>query len=486
VREIRWLAALCVGLSAATYGWILRIGFHRDDLVHLYEAANLPLPAFVAHGVGGHALALFNLVFLAHYELFGLHPGCWMAAMLLAHLVNVLLCFRVGRALSQNAPAAALAALLFGVCNAAAGTLYWFSVFGQVMATTLALTALAAILIATQRQPARYALIGIAVVAVTGATLCFGTGFAFALLFPLTAWLIAPAVIADERARLPVVLTPLLAALLYAANLWFTELSVTATHPPGAMRNAILPLVLSGWSNKALAIVQLMSRGAGDLLFGLFGSPPLWVGAAVALATVAHMARLPVAQSRRALGLIVAATAVYGAIAATRGTLAADEYPLTRYQYQATALLALAIPALAGKTGTSVRGFRVALFVVAALATGALAVRGWPRIDVGLHYADFLSAQQRLQHVARTDGSPTYVANRPYQEAAPILGGPLSPFFPGWAAMHCIVADQIAGSPRALFFVESNPAILAAARGGRCSALFVAQAPATGAVATIP
>jgi hypothetical protein len=215
-----WLAACPVLLAAVAYAWIVRVGFRGDDLVHLYRIANVGPLDFVLTPFGGHALAIRNLAFLLSRHAFGLRPAAFMSTMLLTHLVNVWLCYRVSLRLTNDPFAAGTAAALWGMAPDSADTLSWYSVYGQVMATT----ALACLLVMLARKdaPARPTpgfLAALLALAAIGA-FCFGTGLAVALVFPLVVVIVRPAVLGRRSTVLLLALAPPVIAGLYWAYMW--------------------------------------------------------------------------------------------------------------------------------------------------------------------------------------------------------------------------------------------------------------------------
>jgi hypothetical protein len=97
---------------------------------------------FVFRPFGGHNLLVRNVAFYAFWHLFGLHAAPCFWAMLLTHLLNVWLLFRVLERLTGSALLACFGATLWGTSPLAAGVLAWYAVFGQALVATILLVVL--------------------------------------------------------------------------------------------------------------------------------------------------------------------------------------------------------------------------------------------------------------------------------------------------------------------------------------------------------
>jgi hypothetical protein len=476
-----WLAAGPVILAAAAYWWILGIWFDSDDFIHLYDLANLGPLGFAFKGQGGHAYVVRNTVFWLTHALFDLHAEGFMATVLLTHLLNVFLCYRVGRGLSGDPYAASAAAALWAVAPSAAGTLGWYSVFGQVLATTVLLVILLSVSrrAADARPVTTQAVLGWLILSWIGG-FCFGTGLGVALVMPAVIALFVPAALERAATRGVLIMSPMVVVALYVGYLvvgarWETS----ATD--------VLPLyvkITQNWPDALELFLHLMLRGPADLLVGPFVrvQPSLLTGGVVVLALVVLVARLPGRQRRQAAALCLTTCAAYGMIAVGRGLLLTAVMDAQRYHYQALAplalLLAVVVAACAAEHGSPAWRRALVLAWMLLLAIG-VAYRGRPAPrDDEAKQRELNDIRTAIETAMRAtpDGAAVYIQNRPYQGAGLLVGFPQ--FFPGWAAVYCILNAENSVEGRVVRFVEERPAVRRGSAVGRCGAeLLVAAAP---------
>ena len=135
-RSTRWSAVATlvpVLVAACIYFPITRSFFYADDFVCLLSIRNDGFLRFVLHPFAGHDLVVRNLVFYASAWLFGLRAELFFWTVLLTHLLNVWLLYRVLRNLTASVPLACVGAALWGTSPVLVGTLGWYSVYAQVM-----------------------------------------------------------------------------------------------------------------------------------------------------------------------------------------------------------------------------------------------------------------------------------------------------------------------------------------------------------------
>jgi hypothetical protein len=136
------LAGDPVALTAWVYWPLTGSWFWADDFVNMASIANDGFFRFVLRPFGGHNLLVRNTIFYTWWQLFGLHAAPYFWTVLLTHLLNVWLMFRLLRILTSSATLACLGATLWGASPIAVGTLGWYSVFGQVVVGTMFLVVL--------------------------------------------------------------------------------------------------------------------------------------------------------------------------------------------------------------------------------------------------------------------------------------------------------------------------------------------------------
>jgi hypothetical protein len=217
IRSLRVISAIGLPLLAAGGMWrpVLDVYFHGDDFVHLYDAVTLATPRLLSQIWGGHLMTVFNAITLGLFGLFGPDPRAAFGLMYATHLANVLLVYWVVRRLGGDPVLASAGALAWGTCPTLVGALGWYSVYGQVLLTTLVLAVVGDLAgrIAGGRMVslARAAAWAMAL-ACGGAS--FGNGMGIAAVFPLVVWLAFPR---EQRSRGVLVVLLATAGLLVAA-----------------------------------------------------------------------------------------------------------------------------------------------------------------------------------------------------------------------------------------------------------------------------
>jgi hypothetical protein len=487
--------------SAVVYAPIVGNYFFADDFLNLYRIVNVPLLEYVLTPHAGHVLLARNALFWLCRTAFGPRAELFFAAVLLTHLVNVGLLFAAVRSLSGSAALACFGATLWGTAPLHQGTLGWYSVYGQVVATTalLAIVAHAARLSAAGRTPSRAARrgwYGLALVAATS----FGVGIGAALALPFVLVLLFP----DWRrwSRRPPLLSLLLVVpvLYVAAQALFIAVSgeaipglralsaalgrfESAGSAAGASRLALAAAYARALPATLAMLVELLAYGCAQMLAGFWSvagaGPALWLAVltAVAGASIA-VASGDAVLRRRLLAAGLLALACYASVAAGRAAVLsalgmAHGALADRYHYAATAPLALLLCLLLHGMQTRLALGRTPvtslLLLWLAWSTGSYA-RNAPRIE---HHATARLATGLVRaEIARVvdrapAGDPVYVANRPFAPTASTIS-PID--FPGWGALFVAFSPDDTVDGRPLRFVIADPAVAQAAQHGRRSA----------------
>ncbi len=374
-RSTRVLA--CVPLAVAlfvtvwVYRRVPRVYFFADDLICLFKIATQGALRFVFEPFAGHVLVARNAVLAATYGLFGFRPEPFQWQAFLVHLANVALLFRVTRRCTGSPAAALLAAALWGTCPLHAGTLGWYSVFGQVLGVALTLLVLDRVTAAAvdEARPLETRHAVLSALALLVATTSFGTGFATALLAPVLVFGFDPAAWREPAVRRVVLATPVLAgatfALLHLA--WMACCGQTGADRVVATRTANADLWIT-----AEMIGRMLISGSSALLLGFTEPRPrapegrAFVAAAAAATLVGlGLLRARPGARRLLLAALTLTVAVDGAIALSRsgiyvafGRELATAAAQARYHYASSATLALALAlaldaALGGQTSRS-------------------------------------------------------------------------------------------------------------------------------------
>jgi hypothetical protein len=482
-RPPRLLAPL-VPLVAALWMWhpILGAFFYADDFIHLFDLLTLGVPRFLAQPWGGHLYLVRNAVFVALYDAFGAEPRPWFWSVLLTHLLNVLLLYRAARRLTGDVLLACAAATVWGTCPMLEGALGWYSVYGQVLLTTLALIVLgdlAGMLRAGGRLSARTAARWGLLLAIGGA--CFGSGLGIAAAFPLVAAVALPAGQRSGRALAVLVVAGVAILALYAG----VRIGAAALLEPRA-RAVLAPGALLAELPTAIVLTaQLLAVGAYTLPFGFLGlaldpTAMMTLGAAVTAALGLGGWLAADARARRALlALALLPLVAYGTVAFGRTTSlevinlpAAHAATWPRYHYLALALLTVAGTAALGAITARrpAAGVTIsAAAVVWTLVRLAFLVTRPPALD--LHRGARVETGRALAAIreaaaAAPPGGTATIENRPFGPAAvPWL-------FPGWAGVFLIhYPDDTVEGRTVRFRVDDTDWHLAQSRGGRIARL---------------
>jgi hypothetical protein len=371
------VAATPVVLTALAFHGLRYSFFNADDFFHLYQVAagHTRERLFAPHG--GHLLAVWHLVFAGFYELFGVEAWRWGLAVLATHLLNTALLWDVIRRLTDAPRLAAVLAICWGTATVHDGTLGWYSVYGQVLATTLLLLTLRSMQRRRDARPVPWLVLAGWWLAQLAAAMCFGIGLAVAMAFPLIATVFLPAGALDRPRR--IALWSLPAAL---AAIWVVAM-VPYVGKGSSAEGVALKFVMVTLRYGPRFLLELFGAGASVLVLApvtratLFPAPGA-VAAAVACAAVVALTAWRRPDTRRTLAaLLLVLLAGYGSVAAGRTALYAafsqvrkvDTYGPgePRYHYLGTAVTAAAL-------GTAVAPWVAGVSTVA--AGGGLARRG--------------------------------------------------------------------------------------------------------------
>jgi hypothetical protein len=465
-----------VALAAWVYLPLRRVYFWADDFVCLTSILNDGFLRFVLRPFGGHNLLVRNLVFYGSYQAFGLHAEGYFWTVLLTHLLNVWLLFRVLRNLTGSLTLACFGAALWGTSPVVYGALGWYSVYGQVLATTLVLVVLGQVtaLARDGRAPSTRAAIAWFVLLLL-ATLCFGVGIGVALVFPVVLFLVLPAAWRRPRLRLAYLALPVVTLAVYLA--FRRAYPLVAPLPPeeGAMEGVVrssLPHLLP--TMRALVTFSTAAT-LRSFFFSRRAYPDLPASVALGVFAVGCLVLLwrgDGAARRAGLAMAALCSGVYAVIAAGRGSMFDPRLPpgLTagqlRYHYLgAIPIVVLACLALreVGRIGP-MRAVPRLLLLAVGLAIG---IYGYSRSTFRI--SD--NAQCRLYVDNAWRGIAAEAASHPAGEVAYLENGEppsvlLGPVmrkrdFPGRAAVLLLQqrGDEVNG--RRLRFVERDPSVLA-------------------------
>lgn len=476
-----WLLALA--LPAAAYHSITQNFFAGDDFLHLYHIVNDSWLKFLLDMHGAHLLITRNAVFLLCYELFGMDAAPYFWLVLVTHLVNVWLLFRIIDALTDSGRLACFGAALWGILPAHEGTLGWYSVYGEALAAMFTLWVFLGIIRTANGRPSRRWTPFLWVLALLAAATSFGVGIGAACVMPIIAWLLLPP--SRERLRITVIF----ALLAVGLRLLYWGVQSLRVYLYGGVFASMM--LVAGLGHRALLLqmgIALLAYGVLAVVLGVFDpllADPGMIGAVIVGVYAVAIAVLLVigsaVQRRRLLACLILTAAVYAVISAGRGMFIGegrDAWTLAstqRYHYLGTAGLAAATCLMLGEIAAR---WRLPDRVKTALLMGWVTVSlvgslGFGRPIEHFDFARWDTAWVIRQVMTATHricrGNDVYIENRVFRS----MGGGYADrpdIFPGWAAVFAFSFPDNMVAGRRIHFVESDPDALEAARQGRLTA----------------
>lgn len=476
VPRLLWLPPLLLALWR--FFPITRNFFFGDDLYNLYQIVNRNLIDYLLDPYGLHLLVTRNLVYFLCYRLFGTEVQFYFWLVLVTHLLNVYLLYRVLEQFTGSARLACFGASLWGVAPINEGALGWYSVYGQVLSATVILWLLYELgRIADGARPARVAPLRWALLLLVAST-SFGTGIGAAIAFPLVAAVLLPPTPIRRRVVLPFAVIAAGVLVLY-----YSVQSLAGADPTRArnLRHAVLSL--SNWPGVLRFTLHLYGYGFVNLALSPVFHPveyPSWwshlfLGGAL-LALAAALAAAPGRTRRQLLASLLLGAACYGIIAAGRITFfrkyQTQVISAARYHYAATLPIVTALFVLLGAADRRSAWQRpwgdLALALCLAAIAFSMVVRA-PPIDhhtSARQQAEAALASIRERIEAAPIGAEVLIPNQPFFGVGPmVLARP--DLFPGLAALFAIYFPENVVAGRQVYFVEQDPKVLAAAQRGR-------------------
>ena len=451
---------------------ITRNYFFWDDFLYLYRIANGSLTKFLLDMHGGHLLMTRNAVFLLFYEIFGTHAAGYFWLVLLTHLLNVFLLFRIIRALTGSAHLACFGSALWGVLPVQEGTLGWYSVYGHVLATTFTLAVLLA-LVRTSLGDRPHPLAPLLwVVLLVAAATSFGVGIGVACAMPFAAALLLP------WSRRNAGIVAVLGALAVATPFLYFGLQRLYVALYGGLEPSFwLVAGLEQWHKHVLMMLDLLAYGVFSTVTGVFhpiafpGVAAYTLVALCVLAAVAVAARGSWTLRRRLLACLVLCAAAYAVIAAGRGMFSRSG-SVRRYHYLSTAGLVIALCLVLGEIADrwpAARRMRTALLLVwigASLAAHFVAARPLVHYAGARRETNYVLDQVRKAARSAPAGADVYIENRQFASAGDLFANREGDF-PGWAAIFSIYFPSDAVEGRTVRFVEPDPVVIESNRSHR-------------------
>jgi len=475
------VAALAALLAAAP---VLRVYFHDDDFLHLFQIANFGPLEFITTPNAGHMYLVRNSVFFLNFLVFGMHAGAYLAGLVATHVANVLLLFVLVRRLTGSARIACFGGLLFAVCPANDGTLGWYSVHGHALVALFVLAGL--LLLLPEREDVgplttRRAL-GVAL-CMLAASQCWGSGVAAALLAPVAAALLRPDAFRSRGAAAMLLAVPVLVGLAMAA----LYVPRTGINPDPMSSISMLARSAVDWGHVLPMVGHTVSLGIVSLVLGAAypldhypDAVSVATSGAFALATLWALRRGSSEARRQLLAFLILTLGAYTIVAAARAAFLAGIQPnalvhayvaATRYHYLPQVLLTLVLCLVLAEAArwlapsSRTTGALLAAWVVWAIASVTVLRAPVARFDAA---RDLVARQRdaiRSAVLAQAPGSTVCLPNEPV---------PVSVGFPGTVGIFMLFNHEDALDGRRVYFVSSDPAVLAMReQGGRLGTLLL-------------
>ncbi len=486
-------------LAAVVFFPITRSYFYADDFLHLYEVANGRALAFILQPTAGHLLLVRNFLFCLGIWIFGPEPAGFFWLTLVTHLLNVTLLFLILRRALASDRLACAGASLWGVSPFNAGTLGWYSVYGQTAATTFVL--LAVWDCARQATPPGAVRVASWALLMALAANCFGTAVGVAAAFPLVAALLCPQAYRRWTTGLLLGAIPVAVGAMYLGQ---HEL-YRRLHPESFIGfGSSVPFMVAlaregGWWPLAGMVLHLLIAGLSNVCFSFAFRPDTYpatisyvLAAGVAAGTVGALVRGPAERRRHVLAFLLVALAAYGMIGLGRGNFLSRNMGLaraavvSRYHYLATAAVTMLLGTVLAFLSDPFAGHRRIKNTLLGVLLGGLLLlhhRSDFRIDQhdsARNEVRDLLAMIHARAAATPPEQPVYIPNLQFRSVGPLVN---ARWFPGQAAAFIAFVPTNAVDGRPIRFVTHNEnGLMARFDGGRAAEVVVGPE----AVAPVP
>jgi hypothetical protein len=483
------LLAIPLAFTAVVYWPLTQNYFYSDDFLNLYRIRNDSLIEYLLTPHGGHVLVTRNALFYLFAHAFGTQPRWYFAVVLLTHLLNTLLLFRVIRRLTDSPRLACLGAALWGTSPVHEGSLGWYSVYGHVVVGTAVLLILDFVtrtgtgMIRPTRRVLRWCYV-LALLACTS----FGVGIGLAVVLPFVVVLLAPQFRPLARRGVPLLSLVVVAPGVYLAVFWLHG----AAAPEGiGTPQALTEAAFHFWAAIPAHLARLIGYAVFRLVAGFFFTPPVFYFptayetaasyacfAVVVLSCAIVAWRSPGAVRNQIAACLLMTVATYGMITLGRVWLADLAAIQSRYHYVGLIPLTAIVCIVLARVGAARRIDGRAKNALLALSLGTILVAHW-RSGFALDHhpearqqTDQVLGQIRARIAAAQPGETVTIANARFAQLFP----PIVPMadFPGWAAVFVVFyPDNTVDGRRVTFFEKDQASIKAAAAGKRSAGLLV-------------
>lgn len=475
---------LALALPALQYYRITLNFFFQDDFLNLYEIADKDLWSFVLRMHGGHLLMTRNALFALFYNVFGTNEVFYFWAVYLTHLLNVVLLFLTVRDSTGSARLACFGAAAWGLLPVHAGSLGWYSVYGQVIVAACMLWILSGMArVATGKPLPRFAPLLWALL-LAAAMSSFGVGIGVALVMPGVACLLVPRGRGRARVALATGIVSVATPLVY---LWVQEQNRQfdgGLAPSDMAAGALLYL-----ATYVRFLLELIGYAITCLALGTLHDPLYYPGAAAYALVAVWVAILVVifvrgstAVRRQILACLLLALAIYGMISAGRAAfIKPNNTPWMirspRFHYAGPIPVAILSCILLAQFG-NVRwlGGRPKTGLLLLWMGAMFAGRYWKPQQIPIRQVWSARRETSVtladihKRIARAKpGATVFIPNQGFKSVGPMLYGAVQRF-PGSVGLFVIYFPENVVDGHRVYFLEADPKVIEGARNSRRTA----------------
>ena len=112
---------------------VLSSFFWMDDFLHFYQIANWNPLEFIFYPFGGHVFIFKHTIFYLMFKLFGVNSVMYFVTVLLTHLGNAYLLYKLIHLLIEKPSLAAAGTMVWGISPVNYGTMGIYCTYGQVL-----------------------------------------------------------------------------------------------------------------------------------------------------------------------------------------------------------------------------------------------------------------------------------------------------------------------------------------------------------------
>jgi hypothetical protein len=484
VESAQWVPALFLALAlvlpAVEYYPVTRNFFFQDDFLNLYEIADKNLWEFILRMHGGHLLMTRNALFALFYHTFGTNEANYFWAVYLTHLLNVALLFLTIRSLTDSVRLACFGASAWGLMPVHAGSLGWYSVYGQVVVAACVLWIVSGMARVAAGKPLPRAAPLLWVALIFAAMTSFGVGIGLTLVMPVVAYLLVPPERGRARVMIPLAVVAAATPLIYLLVQHYNRQFDGGLAPTDMATGALTYL-----STYVHFLLDLIGYAIGCLTLGRLQIPAYYptageyaVAGAWVVATAVVFRRAPAAVRRQILACLLLAFATYGMIAAGRSVFVTPKNSpwmvrSQRFHYAGPVPLAILLCIVLARLGAGRVGPRAGTALLLLWMAAMVGGRFWRPIQLpirqvwGARRETTLAIDQIRKRIAAAQPDATvFIPNERFKSVGPMLYGAVRRF-PGLVGIFVIYFPYDVVDGHKVFFLEADPEVIQGARDSR-------------------